>query len=151
MHQAIVALVGRPNVGKSALFNRIVGQRRAIVEDTPGTTRDRLYGEAEWNGRFFTVVDTGGLEILGSQRRQSPQDQPVPLATASAGFIEEIRQQAEIAIAEADVIVMLVDVLDGLTAADEDVADVLRRTDKPVLVAANKADSPSREQGAFEF
>ncbi len=151
MSQPIVALVGRPNVGKSTLFNRIVGRRRAIVEDTPGTTRDRLYGEAEWSGRFFTIVDTGGLEIVGSQRQQSPQDRPAPLATASAGFIEEIRQQAEIAIAEADVIVMLVDVPDGLTAADEDVADVLRRTDKPVLVAANKADNPTREQAAFEF
>jgi GTP-binding protein len=151
MPQPIVALVGRPNVGKSTLFNRIVGQRRAIVEDVPGTTRDRLYGEAEWNGQFFSVVDTGGLEILGSMKQRRPQDQPKPLATGSVGFIEEIREQAEIAIAEADVIVMLVNVIDGLTPADEDVADVLRRTDKPVLIAANKADNPSREQAAFEF
>ena len=107
----------------------------------PGTTRDRLYGDAEWNGVPFTVVDTGGLEIIESQKRRSAQDEPEPLSTASVGFIEEIREQAEIAIAEADVIVMLVDVLDGLTPADEDVADVLRRTDKPVLVAANKADN----------
>jgi GTP-binding protein len=151
MPQPIVALVGRPNVGKSTLFNRIVGQRRAIVEDVPGTTRDRLYGDAEWNGVAFTVVDTGGLEILESQKQRKPQHQPEPLSTASVGFIEEIRDQAEIAIAEADVIVMLVDVLDGLTPADEDVADVLRRSNKPVLVAANKADNPARQQEAYEF
>ena len=151
MAQPMVALVGRPNVGKSALFNRIVGQRRAIVEDIPGTTRDRLYSEAEWNGQFFTVVDTGGLEIVESQKLRRPQDQPKPLATASVGFIEEIRQQAEMAIAEADVIVMLVDVIDGLTPADEDVAEVLRRADRPVLVAANKADNAAREQAAYEF
>jgi GTP-binding protein len=147
----IVALVGRPNVGKSTLFNRIVGQRRAIVEDVPGTTRDRLYGDAEWNGVPFTVVDTGGLEIIESHKKRKPTDQPEPLSTASVGFIEEIRQQAEIAIAEADVIVLLVDVLDGLTPADEDVADVLRRSDKPVLVAANKADNEKRSQAAYEF
>ncbi len=151
MPQPMVALVGRPNVGKSALFNRIVGQRRAIVEDIPGTTRDRLYGNAEWNGKFFTVVDTGGLEIIESQKQRRPQDQPRPLSTASVGFIEEIRQQAEIAIAEADVIIMLVDVVDSLTPADEDVAEVLRRADRPVLVAANKADNAAREQAAYEF
>ena len=151
MPQPIVALVGRPNVGKSTLFNRIVGQRRAIVEDVPGTTRDRLYGEADWNGQFFTVVDTGGLEIIESQKQRRPQDRPEPLSAASAGFIDEIRQQAEIAIHEADVIIMLVDVLDGLTPADEDVADVLRRSDRPVLVAANKADNEKRQQAAFEF
>ena len=151
MAQPMVALVGRPNVGKSALFNRIVGQRRAIVEDIPGTTRDRLYSEADWNGQSFIVVDTGGLEIIESQKQRRPQDQPKPLSTASVGFIEEIRQQAEQAIAEADVIVMLVDVIDGLTPADEDVAQVLRRADRPVLVAANKADNLGREQAAYEF
>jgi GTP-binding protein len=147
----IVALVGRPNVGKSTLFNRIVGQRQAIVEDLPGTTRDRLYGDTEWNGVPFTVVDTGGLEIVESQKQRSPRDQVAPLAVASAGFIEEIRRHAEIAIEEADVIILLVDVLDGLTPADEDVAHVLRRTNKPVLVAANKADNPARQQAALEF
>ena len=151
MPQPIVALVGRPNVGKSTLFNRIMGQRRAIVEDLPGTTRDRLYGEAEWIGQFFTIVDTGGLEIIESQKLRRPQDQPAPLSSASIGFIEEIREQAQIAIAEADVIIMLVDVLDGLTPADEDVAEVLRRADRPVLVAANKADNEAREQAAYEF
>jgi GTPase len=151
MRKPIVALVGRPNVGKSALFNRIVGRRRAIVEDLPGTTRDRLYGDAEWNGVPFTVVDTGGLEITESRKRRQPQDELAPLSTASVGFIEEIRAQAEMAIAEADLIILLVDVLDGLTPADEDVAEVLRRSDKPVLVAANKADNERRRQAAVEF
>jgi GTP-binding protein len=151
MPKSFVALVGRPNVGKSTLFNRIVGQRRAIVEDVPGTTRDRLYGDTEWNGVSFTIVDTGGLEIIESQKKRKPREQPEPLSTASAGFIDEIREQAEVAIAEADLIIMLVDVLDGLTPADEDVADVLRRTQKPVLVAANKADNEARHQAAFEF
>jgi GTP-binding protein len=151
MLRPIVALVGRPNVGKSALFNRIIGQRRAIVEGIPGTTRDRLYGDAEWNGVPFTVVDTGGLEIMTSQKQRKPDDQPEPLSTASVGFIDEIRQQAELAIEEADVVVMVVDVLDDVTPADEDVADVLRRSDKPVLVAANKADNEARRQAAVEF
>jgi GTP-binding protein len=151
MGKPVVALVGRPNVGKSTLFNRIVGQRRAIVEDIPGTTRDRLYGDAEWNGIVFAVVDTGGLEILESQKRRRPQERAHPLSTASAGFILEIREQAEMAISEADLIIMLVDVLDGLTPADEDVAEVLRRADKPVLVAANKADNEARHQAAYEF
>jgi GTP-binding protein len=151
MRRPIVALVGRPNVGKSTLFNRIVGRRRAIVEDVPGTTRDRLYGDAEWNGVPFTVVDTGGLEILETRKGRRATDQLPPLSTASVGFIEEIRQQAEIAIAEADVIIVLVDVVDGLTPADQDVASVLRRTDRPVLVAANKTDNEARQPAAFEF
>ena len=151
MPKPMVALVGRPNVGKSTLFNRIVGQRQAIVEDIPGTTRDRLFGDAEWNGQIFAVVDTGGLEIIDSQKRRSLLDQPEPLAAASIGFIGEIRQQAEVAISEADVIIMLVDVVDGLTSADEDVAEVLRHSNKPVLVAANKTDNEAREQAAFEF
>jgi GTP-binding protein len=151
MSKSFVALVGRPNVGKSTLFNRIVGQRRAIVEDIPGTTRDRLYGDAEWNGVAFTVIDTGGLEVVDSQKGRQGRRRPEPLATASTGFIDEIREQAEVAIAEADLIIMLVDVLDGLTPADEDVADVLRRTEKPVLVAVNKADNEARRQAAVEF
>jgi GTP-binding protein len=151
MPKPIVALVGRPNVGKSTLFNRIVGRRQAIVEDIPGTTRDRLYTDTEWNDVTFTLVDTGGLEIVESQKKRQPHEQPQPLATASVGFIQEIRQQAELAIAEADMVVVLVDVLDGPTPADEDVADVLRRSNKPVLVAANKADNEARSQAAFEF
>jgi GTP-binding protein len=151
MLKPIVALVGRPNVGKSTLFNRIVGERLSIVEDIPGTTRDRLYGDALWNGVPFTVVDTGGLEIIESQGQRQPHGQLAPLSIASAGLVQEIRQQAEIAIAEADVIVLLVDVLDGLTPADQDVADVLRRSDKPVLVAANKGDNTARQAAAVEF
>jgi GTP-binding protein len=151
MLKPIVALVGRPNVGKSTLFNRILGERRAIVEDIPGTTRDRLYGDSEWNGVPFAVVDTGGLEILESHKQRQGRDQPVPLSTSSAAFIEEIRQQAEIAIAEADAIVLVVDIVDGLTPADQDVADVLRRTDKPVFIAANKSDNLARERAMGEF
>ncbi len=151
MLKPIVAIVGRPNVGKSTLFNRIVGKKRAIVEDIPGTTRDRLYGDAEWIGVPFTLVDTGGIEVIESQKKRAPASQPEPLARGSVGFIEEIRAQAEIAIEEADAILMVVDILDGPTPADEDIAEVLRRTDKPVLVAANKADNQKRFPGAFEF
>lgn len=147
----VVALVGRPNVGKSTLFNRLIGQRRAIVEDVPGTTRDRLYGETDWNGVSFSVVDTGGFELPESRGQRGGQVRPAPLSTGSPGLIEEIRSQAEIAISEAEVVVLVVDVLDGLTPADEDVADVLRRSGRPVVVAANKADSESRRQAAVEF
>jgi GTP-binding protein len=131
----VVALVGRPNVGKSTLFNRIVGDSRAaIVEDRARTTRDRLYGDAEWNGRRFVVVDTGGLE----------------LATGDA-IEEQVQLQARLAIGEADVIVFLVDAAAGPTPADADAAELLRRTTKPVLVAANKADNQQRELDAAEF
>jgi GTPase len=131
----VVALVGRPNVGKSTLFNRVVGDSRAaIVEDRARTTRDRMYGDAEWNGRRFVVVDTGGLEL------------------APGDLIEEqVQLQARLAIGEADVIVFLVDVEAGLTPADQDAAELLRRTPKPVLVAANKADNQKRELDAAEF
>ncbi len=151
MRKPLIALVGRPNVGKSTLFNRIIGRPRAIVEDLPGTTRDRLYADTEWNGVHFSLVDTGGLEVLEARRLQEPGDRIAPLSVTSAQYVQEIRQQAELAIAEADVIVLVVDVVDGLTSADEDVANVLRRTDKPVLVAANKADNEARAQAAVEF
>ena len=131
----VVALVGRPNVGKSTLFNRIVGDARAaIVEDRARTTRDRMYGDAEWNGRRFVVVDTGGIEL-------APGD-PIE---------EQVQLQARLAISEADVIVFLVDVATGLTPADADAAELLRRSTKPVLVAANKADNEKRELDAAEF
>ena len=146
----IVALVGRPNVGKSTLFNRLVGQRKAIVEDIPGTTRDRIYGDVDWTGVEFVVVDTGGIEALHT-REGKPQPLGDPLAQASAGFVSEIREQAELAMQEADVIVMLVDAREGLTAADEEVANLLRETDKPVIVAANKADNAERRLNAVEF
>ncbi len=130
----IVAVVGRPNVGKSTLFNRLIGQPLAIVEDSPGTTRDRLYADSEWNGRAFTVVDTGGLVFDES------------------GEVEwKVREQAQIAIAEADVIVFMVDASTGLTAADREAADLLRRTKKPLILAANKADNEQRRQAAVEF
>jgi GTP-binding protein len=146
----IVALVGRPNVGKSTLFNRLVGQRQAIVEDLPGTTRDRLYGDAEWTGAQFVVVDTGGIEPL-KERGGRPEPLSDPLASASKGFVTEIRMQAELAIEEADVILFLVDAKEGMTAADEDVATMLRGTDKPVILVANKADNAERRMNALEF
>ena len=130
----IVAIVGRPNVGKSTLFNRIVGERTAIVEDRARTTRDRLYGEAEWNGRRFMLVDTGGLEV-------DPRD-PI-----EAG----VQDQARIAIAEADLIVFVVEAITGLTPADQEAADVLRRARAPVFVAVNKSDNAKRELEAAEF
>jgi GTP-binding protein len=155
----IVALVGRPNVGKSTLFNRLVGQRKAIIGDLAGTTRDRLYGDSDWGGRDFIVVDTGGLELglLSPDATQfRSEERPVVSVGFKAGvssrlFLEEIRQQAEIAIAEAEVIVFLVDVETGLTSADEDVANLLRRADRPVLLAVNKADNRKRRQDAVEF
>lgn len=147
----IVALVGRPNVGKSTLYNRLIGQRQAIVEDLPGTTRDRLYGDAEWIGRSFIVVDTGGIEPLKERGGQVVSASYDPLASASKGFVAEIRSQAEQAIEEADVIVFMVDAKEGLTAADEEVAAMLRDTDKPVILAANKADNEERRMNALEF
>ncbi len=150
MTKPVVALVGRPNTGKSTLFNRIIGRRQAIVEDLPGTTRDRLYADAEWNGVGFLLVDTGGIEPM-PERGGVMKTPAVPLATASAGFVREIREQADLAISEADVIVMLVDTEAGLTAADEEVANLLRSTDKPIVLAANKADNAARELNAVEF
>ncbi len=147
-----VAIVGRPNVGKSTLFNRLIGRRHAVVSDIPGTTRDRLIGEAEWEGRAFHVVDTGGIEILPptveAGRRPTPQK---PLLEDSAAFIPLIREQAQQAIQEADVILFLTDAATGLTGADREVADLLRQSRKPVLLVVNKADNPRREQEALEF
>jgi len=148
MRKPLVALVGRPNVGKSALFNRLVGQRKAVVSDIPGTTRDRILGEAEWNGAVFNVADTGGLEVYQPRQELSAAS---PLEEGSGLFVQEIRAQAMIAIEEADVIVLVVDALSGITAADEEIADILRRSAKPVLLAANKADNPARREDTFEF
>jgi GTP-binding protein len=130
----LVALVGRPNVGKSTLFNRIIGERRAIIQDEPGTTRDRNYGEGEWLGREFLVVDTGGLLLRDEDH-----------------FAPRIRQQALAAMEEADAIVFVVDAKDGLTTADREVAELLRTTTKPVVLAANKAESHERRMNAVEF
>ncbi len=152
MSKPYVAIVGRPNVGKSTLFNRLVGRRHAVVSDLPGTTRDRLIGETEWEGRSFYVVDTGGIEVLPptveAGRRPTPQQ---PLLEDSAAFIPLIRNQAEQAIEEADLILFLTDAADGLTGADREVADLLRQSRKPVLLVVNKVDNERREQEALEF
>ena len=124
MAKPIVAIVGRPNVGKSTLFNKLIGERRSIVEDTPGVTRDRIYGETEWRGRKFTLIDTGGIE---------PKTDDI--------ILSQMKVQAEIAVESADVIVFLCDVRTGLTAADRDVAVMLKKSGKPIIPAINKCDS----------
>jgi GTP-binding protein len=152
MSKPIVALVGRPNVGKSTLFNRLVGERKAVTSEIPGTTRDRIVGESDWAGVAFTVVDTGGIEVYEPQRPGEQRSRKIkPLAEASVDFVAEIRAQALIAIEEADLVVMLVDADQGITAADEEVAEILRKSNKPVLIAANKADSERRRVDAVEF
>ena len=132
--RGIAAIVGRPNVGKSALFNRLMGQRVAIVEDEPGTTRDRLYGTVEWRGREFTIVDTGGIE--------EPRGDAVRAA---------VRAQAEAAIEEADAVLFVVDAASGMIGVDQDVAELLRKSGKPVILIANKAESERRALAATEF
>jgi GTP-binding protein len=132
--RAVVAIVGRPNVGKSTLFNRLIGERIAIVEDLPGTTRDRIYATTEWRGREFSMIDTGGL------------DDP------KAGEMEAaVRRQAEAAIREADVVLFIVDAQSGILPVEHEVADLLRRSGKPVLLVANKADSWRGEAQSAEF
>src|SRR5579863_5321179 len=142
----LVAIVGRPNVGKSTFFNRMIGERIAVVEDLPGTTRDRIYGDTDWNGREFTLIDTGGLEF-GSD---IPVGQ-VGLTGQPGDIMKHVQAQAELAIEEADVIVFMVDARAGITAADQKVAEVLRHTKKPVILAANKADNARMRQDAVEF
>ncbi len=132
MSKPIVALVGRPNVGKSALFNRIVGKRISIVADTPGVTRDRIYGEAEWRSNPFSIIDTGGI------------------VTDDDNMLKQVIMQAELAIDEADVIVFVVDGLSGVTPSDEQVASILRKSRKPVLVAVNKSEG-DYAHGGLEF
>lgn len=133
MTKPVVAIVGRPNVGKSTIFNRIVGERVSIVEDTPGVTRDRLYSSGEWLTTDFNVIDTGGIEI------------------SDAPFMEQIRQQAEIAIQEADVIIFMTNGREGVTDADENVAKILYRTKKPVVLAVNKVDNPEMREQIYDF
>ena len=134
MSKPLVAIVGRPNVGKSTLFNKLIGRRLSIVEDTPGVTRDRIYADAEWLTHSFTLIDTGGIE------------------PASEDIIAvQMRRQAELAIETADVIVFLVDGREGLTAADEEVAAMLRRSNKPVVLAVNKLDAPKFNDAIYEF
>lgn len=138
----VVAIVGRPNVGKSTFFNRLIGQRKAIVEDLPGTTRDRLYGECEWNGRQFTVVDTAGLLFEHDDLTEgTPQEE----------IARQVRAQVTVALREADLIIFVVDIISGITAADDEVAVMLRRSGKPIVVAANKADTVRKNLDAVEF
>ncbi|MBR2674584.1 MAG: ribosome biogenesis GTPase Der [Mogibacterium sp.] len=127
MNKPILAIVGRPNVGKSTFFNRLVGERRAIVEDVPGVTRDRIYAETEWNGKEFAVIDTGGIEVKTDDTIRA-----------------QMRDQAVIAMDMADVILFMVDGKEGLTAADREVAELLRRTGKEVILVVNKVDAPSK-------
>ncbi|MBC6935194.1 MAG: ribosome biogenesis GTPase Der [Chloroflexi bacterium] len=144
----VVALVGRPNVGKSTLFNRLVGERMAVTDAIPGTTRDRLQAQADWRGLDFDVIDTGGIEIYQPKGSRDTS----PLAEGSIDFVEQIKEQAFIAVSEADVIVLLVDAVHGITAADQEIAEILRRNEgKPILVAANKADNPKVAENAVEF
>ncbi len=155
MSKPIVALVGRPNVGKSTLFNRLVGERLAVVDDVPGTTRDRLMAEAEWLNTPFYVVDTGGID----PSQIGPGGSLPPLSIGSADFIEQIRYQAEIAIQEADVVVFVTDAESGVTPADQEVASILRKYQKkvmgqlkpPVLLVVNKCDNQARRMQALQF
>jgi len=133
MTKPVVAIVGRPNVGKSTIFNRIVGERVSIVEDIPGVTRDRIYSSAEWLTHDFNIIDTGGIDI---------GEEP---------FLEQIRQQAEIAMDEADVIIFLTNGREGVTSADEAVAKILYRTKKPVVLAVNKIDNPDMREMIYDF
>ena len=142
--KGLVALVGRPNVGKSTLFNRIVGKRMAVVSDVAGTTRDRLYSSAEWSGVYFTVIDTGGIELMNGWHT-------VPLSEDSDQFLPMIRQQAQIAIEEADLILLVTDGQSGLTAADREVAEILRQSKKPIIIVANKLESSKLQDNAYEF
>jgi GTP-binding protein len=153
MPKPVVALVGRPNVGKSTLFNRLAEQRLAVVDEIPGTTRDRLVAEAEWAGLVFDIVDTGGLDPAALRAGRQP------LSVGSADFIAEIRAQAEAAIHEADAILFVTDAESGVTAADHEVAEILRRNQgerdgqpwPPIILVVNKADSAARREQAYQF
>lgn len=133
MSNLTIAVVGRPNVGKSTIFNRVLGERVSIVEDIPGVTRDRIYGQGEWLGRKVSMIDTGGIEFT---------DTP---------FMEQIRLQAEIAMEEADVIIMMTDVRDGVVDGDEAIATILHHTDKPIVLAVNKVDNPEQRAEIYDF
>ena len=153
MSKPVVALVGRPNVGKSTLFNRLAGERLAVVDEVPGTTRDRILAESDWNGISFTIVDTGGIDP--SQASAGRQ----PLSIGSSDFIDQIRSQAELAIEEADAVLFLTEAESGITPADQEVAQILRQRQRlinghlmpPVLLVVNKADSASRRDQALQF
>ncbi|MBE6082970.1 MULTISPECIES: ribosome biogenesis GTPase Der [Tissierellales] len=134
MDRPVVSIVGRPNVGKSTLFNRIVGRRVAITENNPGVTRDRIYEEAEWLNKYFTVIDTGGLEPFSEDK-----------------ILSQIRRQAEIAIEMSDVILFVVDGLSGVTATDRDISNILRKSKKEVILVCNKIDTPKTPDDIYEF
>ncbi|MBI4302058.1 MAG: 50S ribosome-binding GTPase, partial [Chloroflexi bacterium] len=134
MSLPVVAIVGRPNVGKSTLFNRILGRRTAIVEDKPGTTRDRVYGQAHWQERDFSLVDTGGLDLM-----------------PTSDVMQQVKDQVEVAITEADVILFLVDAKEGVVPSDQEIAQALRRSGKKVILVVNKADNPQRLQEVPQF
>lgn len=154
MAKPVVALVGRPNVGKSTLFNRLAEERLAVVDAIPGTTRDRLVAEAEWAGHVFDIVDTGGIDPTAAAGRGRE-----PLSVGSADFIEQIRAQAEIAIRDADAILFVTDAESGVTPADHEVARILRRSQRtrdgqphpPVILVVNKAESAARRQETYQF
>lgn len=133
MPNPVLAIVGKPNVGKSTIFNRLAGERISIVEDIPGVTRDRIYAQGEWMGRTFDIIDTGGIDI---------KDEP---------FMSQIKLQAQVAMEEADVILFITSVREGITDADENVARILYRSGKPVILAVNKADNPEMRAEVFEF
>lgn len=133
MRKPVIAIVGRPNVGKSTIFNRIVGERISIVEDKPGVTRDRIYAEGEWLTKTFNIIDTGGIEM---------GDEPL---------LTNVRQQAEIAIDEADVIIFIVNGKEGITGADEEIAKLLFKSNKPVVLAVNKIDNPEMREQIYEY
>src|SRR5690625_2926877 len=133
MGKSVVAIVGRPNIGKSTIFNRFVGERISIVDDEPGITRDRIYAEVDWLTNNFRLIDTGGIDL---------GDEPI---------LTKVRHQAEIAIDEADVIIFMVDGKEGITAADETVAQMLYKTNKPVIVAVNKIDYPEMRDNIYSF
>ena len=151
MNTPIVAIVGRPNVGKSTLFNRLAGEPLAIVHDTAGTTRDRLFSESEWNGIRFQIIDTGGIDPSEGGK--------TPLSIASADYIQQIRDQALLAVEEADAVIFVTDAAAGITAADQEVADLLRRHQKhyegalfpPIHLAVNKAENETLRVSAMEF
>jgi GTP-binding protein len=155
MTKPVVAIVGRPNVGKSTLFNRLAERRMAIVDDIPGTTRDRLMTEAEWTGKAFDIIDTGGLDPT----QVGPGKGQDPLSTGSHQFIEEIRRQAEIAISEADAILLVVDGKAGLTPADREITESLRKAQRsidgtphpPILLIVNKCENAEERQNAVQF
>ena len=155
MRKPVVALVGRPNVGKSTLFNRLANKRLAVVDEVPGTTRDRLMAEADWGGVSFLIVDTGGIDPT----QTGPGKEQEPLSISSAEFINEIRQQAEAAIQDADAVLFLVDIENGITPADLEVAQILRRYQSevdgqrqpPVLLTVNKCESTARRNEVYQF